>query len=237
MASERGRAVAVDARGSTCGAAGEAVRPAGAAEGFAPAIRQARRCRHVHLRLPRSGDHPWRAGASLEQVRAAFLNAARFHFDDEELGGVGLVEHGETLLVGGVYVRVAVDQHTLGRDAAVAAVRRSFTVASRLEDFTDSALVAATGDAVIVACVPADRLGWLFEQMGPHDALQICVAGSGELVWWSAIAHLDALGPPSLASQPTIADLGLDGSSTVADLMRLKAVSDHRLVRVPAGAR
>ena len=177
------------------------------------------------------------AGPSLEQVRTEFIDAARFHFDDEELGGVSLFEHVETLLVEGVYVRVAVDRRTLDRDAAVAAVRRSFTVAHQLADFTESALVAATGDAVIVACTPADRLGWLFEQMGPHDALQICVAGPSELIWWSAIAHIDALVPPSLASQPTIADLGLNDSSTVADLMRLKAVSDHRPVRVPACAR
>jgi hypothetical protein len=176
-----------------------------------------------------------RLAALLE--KREFLNAARFHFNGEELGGVRLFEHVETLLVGGAYARVAVDQHTRERAAAVAAVRRSFTVAHRLEDFTDSALVAATGDAVIVACVPADRLGWLFEQIGPHDALQICVAGPGELVWWSAIAHIDALGPPPVASQPTSADLGLYDSSTVADLMGLKAVSDHRPVRVPAGAR
>jgi hypothetical protein len=182
-------------------------------------------------------DSIYAAGASLEQVRAEFLDAARFHFDDEELGGVSLFEHVETLLVGDAYVRVAVDQHTRDRDAAVAAVRRSFTVAHRLEDFTDSALVAATGDAVIFACVPTDRLGWLFEQTGPHDALQICVAGPSELVWWSAIAHIDALGPPPVASQPTIVGLGLNDSSTVADLMRLKAVSDHRPVRVLAGAR
>jgi hypothetical protein len=182
-------------------------------------------------------DSIYAAGPSLEQVRTEFLDAARFHFDDEELSGVSLFEHVETLLVEGVYARVAVDRRTLDRDAAVAAVRRSFTVAHQLEDFTDSALVAATGDTVIVACTPADRLGWLFEQMGPHDALQICVAGPGELVWWSAIAHLNALGPPSVAAQPTIADLGLNDSSTVADLMRLKAVSDHHPVRIPAGAR
>ncbi|MGH3886397.1 MAG: hypothetical protein ACRDSZ_07475 [Pseudonocardiaceae bacterium] len=182
-------------------------------------------------------DSIYVTGPSLGQVRAEFLHAARFHFDDEELGGISLFEHVETLLFEGAYVRVAVDQHTRDREAAVAAVRHSFTVARQLEDFTESALVAATGDAVIVACTPADRLGWLFEQMGPHDALQICVAGPGELVWWSAIAHLNALGPPSVASQPTIADLGLNDSSAVADLMCLKAVSDHRPVRIPTGAR
>ncbi|MGH3925981.1 MAG: hypothetical protein ACRDTT_24505, partial [Pseudonocardiaceae bacterium] len=158
-------------------------------------------------------DSIYAAGASLEQVRVEFLDAVRFHVDDEELGGVSLFEHVETLLVEGVYVRVAVDRRTLDRDAAVAAVRRSFIDAHQRADFTESALVAATGDAVIVACTPADRLGWLFEQMGPHDALQICVAGPGELLWWSAIAHLDALCPPSVASQPTIADLGLSDSS------------------------
>lgn len=182
-------------------------------------------------------DSVYAAGPSLEQARAEFLDAARFHFDDEELGEVSLFEHVETLLVEGVYVRVAVDRRSLDRDAVVAAVRRSFTVAHQLEDFTDSVLVAATGDAVIVACTSADRLGWLFEQMGPHDALQICVAGPNELVWWSTIAHIDALVPSSVASQPSIVDLGLNDSSTVADLMRLKAVSDHRPVRVPAGAR
>lgn len=159
-------------------------------------------------------------GTALGQVRAEFLDALRFHVDDEELGGISLFEHVETFLVENVYIRVAVDRRTLDRDAAVAAVRRSFTVAHQRADFTESALVAATGDAVIVACTPADRLGWLFEQMGTHDALQICVAGPGELVWWSVIAHFDVLGPPSVASQPT-----------VADLMRLEAVSDHRRPR------
>ncbi|MGQ0779387.1 MAG: hypothetical protein ACT4NY_34060 [Pseudonocardiales bacterium] len=181
-------------------------------------------------------DSIYAAGLSLEQMRTEFLDAARFHVNDVELRGVSLFEHVETPLVEGVYVRVAVDRRTLDRDAAVAAVRRSFTVAHQLADFTKSALVAATGDAVIVACTPADRLGWLFEQMGPHDALQICVVSPGGLVWWSAVAHLDAFVSPSVASQPTIADLGLNDSSTVADLMRLKVVSDHRPVRVSAVA-
>ena len=68
-----------------------------------------------------------------------------------------------------------------------------------------------------------------------QDALQIAVAGPGELVWWSAIADGDAIGLAHPADMPSIADLGLTDSSTVADFVRLKT-GDHRPVRVPAGA-
>jgi len=174
-------------------------------------------------------------GLSLEHVRAGFLEAARFHFDDDQLSRVTLFEHIETPLVDGAYVRVAVDQRTYDREVAATAMRRSLAVDEQRHDFAQSALVTATGDAVVVACTPTDRLGWLFDQMGPHDALQITVAGPGELVWWSAIADGDAVGLAHPADMPSIADLGLTGSSTVADFVRLKT-GDHRAVRVPAGA-
>ncbi len=141
----------------------------------------------VYRQSPSEGSVEWSTysypqsiyvgGPSLEHLRAEFLEAARSHFDDDQLSQVTLFEHIETPLVDGAYVRVAVDQRTRDRETAATAMRRSLTVDEQRQDFAESALIAATGDAVVVACTPTDRLGWLFDQMGSHDALQITVAG------------------------------------------------------------
>jgi hypothetical protein len=44
----------------------------------------------------------------------------------------------------------------LDRETAATAMRRFRTVDEQRQDFTESALLAATGDAVVVACTPTD---------------------------------------------------------------------------------
>ncbi len=74
--------------------------------------------------------------------------------------GVEILEHLEEPLSGveGVFVRVALDRQQLDRQQVVEALREGLTVPEQLADFEETALIAATGDVVVVACLPTDRV-------------------------------------------------------------------------------
>jgi hypothetical protein len=109
----------------------------------------------------------------------------------------------------------------------------SLTVPVQFDDFRIRMPTAATGDAVMIACVPDDRLGWVFEQMTDHDAVGICALGPettrNRLVWWSFLVGgaVDEIDP---AATGTLAGAGLSAGSTVAEFMRADAAPTGRRI-------
>lgn len=173
-------------------------------------------------------------GSSLAEVRHEFERAARFALDD--LADWAIVEHHEEPMIPGAYIRVAVDRRMIERGEVAAIMKATLTVPAQRSDFERGMPIASTGDAVVVACLPNDRLGWVFEQMNDHDAIAVCargpVVGNLQSAWWSYIAGQDAEvrgGPP----QESLAAAGLSADSTVADFMRVNSTATGRtLARV-----
>lgn len=198
---------------------------------------------HVVYRVddPGSADEQWStysfphgifvAGSTLDEVRAEFRDAATALPDFDS---VAIREHLERPLVRGAYIRVAVDRRMLDRDETADMMRRSVSVLDQREDFLATLPVAATGDAVMIACQRTDRLRWVFEQMSEHDTVGVCASGpsteAGEFIWWSFIAglHAERLGDKPLES---LASGGLTSDSSVVEFMRAnKSATGRALV-------
>jgi hypothetical protein len=177
------------------------------------------------------------AGATLDEVRDQFKAAAAFAVHN--LDDLTLIEHIERPLAPGAYIRTAVDRHTLDRDETAELMRASLGVPTQRDEFLATIPISGSGDAVMLACVPNDRLAWVFEQMDDHDALGLCAPGpaipSGRFIWWSFI--LGNLAEDDKAARTeTIAEAGLTEESTVAAFMRANAMErGRRLVTVTAG--
>ena len=174
-------------------------------------------------------------GATLDEVRSEF----RVAIADAPAGVRGLtaIEHLERPLAPGAYIRVAVDRRTLDRDDTAQAMYSSLTAPAQFDDFRNTMPTAATGDVVMIACVPDDTLGWIFEQMTEHDAIGICArgpdAGATRLVWWSFLVGGGADVDPTALE--TLAVAGLSAESTIAEFMRIEATPTGRRVLSAAG--
>lgn len=176
------------------------------------------------------------SGSTLDEVRTEFRSAAAFALPDLDIHTA--VEHVERPLAPGAYIRTAVDRRTLDRDDVAQTMRNSLQVVGQWKDFQAKAPASSTGDTVMIACVPEDRLGWVFEQMVDEDGLGLCAAGPvtgvGRFVWWSYI-----FGPKAdvgyESTTESLADAGLTADSSVAEFMRVSASSTgRRLAEVAA---
>ena len=114
-------------------------------------------------------------GVTLDEVRSEFRAAAEFALPN--LHEFTVIEHLERPLAPGAYIRTAVDRQMLDRDATASLMRSSLQIVDQWRDFQDKVPAAATGDTVMIACVAADRLGWIFEQMSADDSVGICAPG------------------------------------------------------------
>jgi hypothetical protein len=160
-------------------------------------------------------------GMTLDEVRSEFRAAAEFALPN--LDEFTVIEHLERPLAPGAYIRTAVDRRMLDRDAAAGVMRSSLQIVDQWRDFQDKVPAAATGDTVMIACVAADRLGWIFEQMSDHDSIGICASGpataGSQFIWWSFIlGHHDA--DTTSDDVESLAAAGLSADSTVSDFMR-----------------
>lgn len=139
--------------------------------------------------------------------------------------------HIERPLVRGAYIRVAVDRSMLDRDTTAERMRGSLTRADQRDDFIATLPVAATGDAIMIVCTPADRLGWVLDQMSEFDTVGVCAAGpalpSGSLVWWSFIVGHRAAGNTGRDLE-TLASAGLSRDSTVVEFMAANQTATGR---------
>lgn len=119
----------------------------------------------------------------------------------------------------------------LDRDATARLMRTSLQVIDQWRDFQNKGPAAATGDTVMIACGPDDRLGWIIEQMSEHDAVGICAPGPAadgrQLIWWSFIMGQHAADAASDGVE-TLAAAGLSIDSTVSEFMRTTASSTGR---------
>lgn len=167
-------------------------------------------------------------GSTLDEVRAEFQAAAASTIGREE---ITLVEHLERPLIPGAYVRIGLDRHMLDRDETAQAMRETLTVGLQRDDFQARMPLAATGDAVMIACVHSDRLRWVFGQMGDHDGIALCArgdaAGSHRPVWWSFIAGPRAVVPGGRPTE-SIAAAGLTADSTVIEFMNVNETATGR---------
>jgi hypothetical protein len=168
-------------------------------------------------------------GATLDEVRSEFRSAAAFAFPD--LDQFTVIEHLERPLAPGAYIRTAVDRRTLDRDATERIMRSSLQLVDQWHDFQDAMPLVATGDTVMITCVPDDLLSWIFEQMTVHDAIGMCALGqataTGQLIWWSFIVGELAAAKTSQNVEPLSA-AGLSDRSTVSDFMQATATATGR---------
>jgi hypothetical protein len=174
------------------------------------------------------------SGSTLDEVSSEFRDAIAAV---PELEGAAVLEHTErpVPVLPGAYVRVAVDHHSLDREVAYRQIVSSLTVRPQRDEFIATAPLAATGDAVILACVSSDRLSWVFDQMDDHDGIGLCVAGpstaGGSLLWWSFLIGLSSDRHDRTGDTETLQEAGLDGDSTVGDFMRAtSSMTGHRLL-------
>ncbi|GAA1202276.1 hypothetical protein [Pseudonocardia alaniniphila] len=176
------------------------------------------------------------AGLSVDEARAEFREAAKFALGD--LDQITLVEHIERPLVPGAYIRVAVDRRMLDRDETAKVMGTSLKYSHQLKDFEVTMPLAATGDAVVIACVPSDQLGWIFEQMNDYDAVAVCAlgptVGNMQSAWWSYLAGPEAIVPGDRPQQ-SLAAGGLSSKSTISDFMRANATATGRTLVGAAG--
>lgn len=169
------------------------------------------------------------AGATLDEVRSEFHSAAAFARPD--LDELTVIEHLERPLAPGAYIRTAVDRRTLDRDRTARLMRASLQVVDHWRDFQSKIPEAATGDAIVIACVPDDRMRWISEQMSDHDTIGLCApgpsAGAGQFIWWSFILGQHAAAA-SIQAVESLADAGLSDDSTVSEFMRATATTTGR---------
>lgn len=134
----------------------------------------------------------------------------------------------------GVYVRTAVDRHTLDRENTARLFRNSLNVPSQREHLRSGAAEASTGDVVFVCCLASDRLDWVIGQLAGTDSLQVCVSVAGDMLWWTTLAA-----PNSTYSEEeseTLGEAGLTGdAATIADLIRSES-QRHKSARQKAAA-
>ena len=126
------------------------------------------------------------AADTLDEARSEFLAAARWALDD--LDGITVVEHIEKPSpVPGLWIRTALDQRVLQRDAVVDAIESALR-SPKDRDEIACGPQAATGDVVIIACTPADTLGWVSAQVGHTDEVYVAARVSDIAVWTQLIA-------------------------------------------------
>lgn len=180
---------------------------------------------HVVYREERTSDGQtsWYSYSYPDGVYAASesLSDLREQFRDVLSSSVGtgvaltLVEHVERAVAPGVFVRVAVDRETLDREYVASSLRVSFDQPAHRPDIGQ--FITSGGDAVVVCCLAADPLAWVFEQMSDEDAVYVAMAVSEIGVCHSAIAGPGAV--PPLQVGETLGDLGFDASSTVGEFL------------------
>jgi predicted RNase H-like HicB family nuclease len=158
------------------------------------------------------------AGATLDEAREQFREAA--HFGVEDFDDYQLIEHIEEPLIEGAFIRTCIDRRTLDRHDAAKLFRTTMDVATQRADFEGTAPLGGSGDAVVVAAIASDKVSWVLEQMGDHDALSVCVAGPGPMIWWSYLAGQYATIQAGPAE--TLANGGLTTDSTLSELIRQK---------------
>lgn len=160
-------------------------------------------------------------GSTLAEARARFREAAEFAVDNVDQ--YKLIEHIEQPLDEHSFVRAAVDRHSLDRQEAAKLFADSITVAAQAAAFRRAAPLTASGDAVVVACVASDTVRWVLNQMGEHDALSICLALPGRMVWWTYLAQQFAQ-LPEVNPTESLADAGIPLDATLSEFVRADAV-------------
>lgn len=166
-------------------------------------------------------------GYTLEDARGRFREAAAFLCDGQALPP--MAEHLERQVTDGVFVRVAVDRHSLDREYVRASLATALAQPVGFRPEFAEVAVAATGDHIVVCCVGTDLLGWVFEQMSDHDVLHVALAAGEVGVALTAIA-----GPAVAAASaeaPTLAGIGLTAESTVGEFVHAVAADREVSVR------
>ncbi|MEQ3554620.1 hypothetical protein WIS52_29490 [Pseudonocardia nematodicida] len=181
-------------------------------------------------------DGVFAGGPDLEPLRSEVRRSA------EELAGtaVSVVEHIERPAGPDIYVRGALDDRAAERADVIDAVRASSLVRGERTTPGSRFPLAASGDSILVACLPEDTLSWVLEQMDAHDAVAVCAVGpslgTGRFVYVNYLAREAASPAGRDESDQSIAEAGLSPDSTVAEFVRATITAGRRGLRLsPVG--
>lgn len=114
-----------------------------------------------------------------------------------------------------VLLRAAQDPHSSERDL----VLRRVQAGAHEEPGLIQQPATPTGEVVLVACMPTDRVGWVADQIGLDKVVVIVVAVDDNLIF---VSPLGLAGTTTLpADSMTLLDAGLDFDATVRDMMAI----------------
>ncbi|MGU3434039.1 hypothetical protein ACNHUS_13590 [Actinomycetes bacterium M1A6_2h] len=124
---------------------------------------------------------------SVPSARVAFREALSASLEVDETGLPPIAEHVEVEALPGIWVRMALDAQSEQRVDGLSMVTMLVTSQMKPDqvDFFWNA-TSASGDPVILIVQPWDTLGFVFDQMGPTDALWLAIR-RGDQVHWLAL--------------------------------------------------
>jgi len=160
-------------------------------------------------------------GDTLADAKAAYREALAFALECSLAELPPIAEHTERELLPDVWVRMALDQHVMDRQAAYDVLSELLEAQPEVVD-TLAAQPAASGDAIIVASRANDLIASVQEQMTSYDAVWIASRLDDYSVSWVPLAGGDAEGV-DVEHAGTLGQLGLGSGSTLHDLYRLVA--------------
>ena len=160
-------------------------------------------------------------GDTLAAAKTAYREALAFALECSLAELPPIAEHTERELLPDVWVRMALDQHVMDRQAAYDVLSELLEAQPEVVD-TLAAQPAASGDAIIVASRANDLIASVQEQMTSYDAVWIASRLDDYSVSWVPLAGGDAEGV-DVEHAGTLGQLGLGSGSTLHDLYRLVA--------------
>lgn len=170
---------------------------------------------------------------ALADAKRDYRDALAFALDVERDALPRIREHTERPIVPGVYIRTALDEHQADRAEAFDVLVPGFTSEHTAEVEKLFAHTAASGDVVAVVCEPSDDVGFLLDQITPHDVVWLVLNGPG-LVAWRAIGGPLAANPTEVVAS-TLADLGVGQSTPILEFMSAMGLNhQHYAVAISA---
>ncbi|MDJ0426006.1 hypothetical protein QNA19_08760 [Rhodococcus fascians] len=180
---------------------------------------------------------------SLRAARLDFREALQFSLDDGE-DAPNLVEHVETRHPLGFWIRVRIgEQPDAGwRDYVARVLANTIDARTRggRDVNTDTWGTTATGEPVVVACLPIDTIESVIDQLQPSESCAIALAfpfrDEGlEVSWVSGIIreHAEPIDRPV----ETLKQAGLSPDSTIEDFMNSTGVTRATMVERAADGR
>ncbi|MFD7845999.1 hypothetical protein ACFV4K_24035 [Nocardia sp. NPDC059764] len=163
---------------------------------------------------------------TLSDAKRDYREALAFMLEVEPDALPEIREHTERPIVPGVYLRTALDEHYADRAEAFDVLVPGFGLEHTAEVRKLFSHTTASGDVVAVVCEPTDDVGFLLEQITPHDAVWMVLNGPG-LVAWRAIGGVLAANPTDVDAR-SLTDLGVRSVTSVMDFVTTLGLNRQR---------